>query len=141
MNSPLDNQKDLDALSVRGSVDHHTDFASLRSQKRELLAEQQSRWAEGNPVSPEELVKRWPTDPKADSDVASVLFEDLLKRLIHLTCYFCVDAIAATPVVSKLIVLRELLSAHQSVKVRKWTSFKEFACLGDVFIVTSEAHQ
>ena len=29
---------------------------------------------------PEELLPRWPTDPKADPDVASLLFEDFLQR-------------------------------------------------------------
>jgi serine/threonine protein kinase/tetratricopeptide (TPR) repeat protein len=56
------------------------DFVSLRSLKRELLAE----FRAGDPAAPpEDVLARWPTDPAADPDVASVLFEDFLRRRGH----------------------------------------------------------
>jgi serine/threonine protein kinase/tetratricopeptide (TPR) repeat protein len=55
-------------------------FAVARSQKRALLAQQQASWEAGAPVRPEELLARWPTDPAADPDVVSLLFEDFLRR-------------------------------------------------------------
>jgi serine/threonine protein kinase len=58
----------------------HSKVAVLRSLKRDLLAEQQSRGVEDRPASPEELLPRWPTEPRADADVASLLFENLLQR-------------------------------------------------------------
>ncbi|MEI7688549.1 MAG: hypothetical protein WCL32_26380, partial [Planctomycetota bacterium] len=57
-----------------------TNFGTSRSQKRLLLAEQESGWAAGDPLSPEELLKRWPVNPDDDDDVASVLFADLIQR-------------------------------------------------------------
>ena len=56
------------------------DFAPLRSQKRRLVAELRDGWEAGRPVSPEELLARWPGDPEADPDVASLLFEDFCQR-------------------------------------------------------------
>ncbi len=56
------------------------DFSVLRSRKRELLAEQRSRWAEGQPPEPEELMARWPTDPQTDPDAAALLWEDYSQR-------------------------------------------------------------
>lgn len=56
------------------------DFAVLRSLKRELLEELRSHRQLGNPVAPEDLLPRWPTDPQADPDVASLLFEDFCQR-------------------------------------------------------------
>jgi serine/threonine protein kinase/tetratricopeptide (TPR) repeat protein len=56
------------------------DFVSLRSLKRELLAEIQAGDGCGGAPSPEDVLARWPTDPAADPDVASVLFEDFLRR-------------------------------------------------------------
>jgi tetratricopeptide (TPR) repeat protein len=56
------------------------DFSMLRARKRELLAEQRSRWEEGRPLPPEELLGRWPTDPDIDPDAASLLLEDYLQR-------------------------------------------------------------
>ena len=56
------------------------DFSMLRARKRELLDEQRSRWAEGQPLQPEELLGRWPTDPDSDPDAASLLLEDYLQR-------------------------------------------------------------
>ena len=56
------------------------DFSMIRARKRELLAEQRSAWLEGRPLEPEELIKRWPTDPDSDPDVASLLLEDYLQR-------------------------------------------------------------
>jgi serine/threonine protein kinase/Tfp pilus assembly protein PilF len=34
----------------------------------------------GGSVAPEEVLRRWPADPRADGDVASALFADLLRR-------------------------------------------------------------
>ena len=51
-----------------------------RSQKRELLAEQQEDWAADRPAPPEHYLKRWPTDPKADADAASLLVAEIFQR-------------------------------------------------------------
>ena len=56
------------------------DFSMQRACKRELLAEQRSRWVAGRPLQPEELLERWPTDPDGDPDAASLLLEDYLQR-------------------------------------------------------------
>src|SRR5437016_2883788 len=56
------------------------DFASQRGAKRELVEELRSRREAGDAVQPEELLKRWPGDPGADPDVASLLFEDYRQR-------------------------------------------------------------
>jgi serine/threonine protein kinase/Tfp pilus assembly protein PilF len=55
-------------------------FAALRSQKRALLAEQRAGWNEGRPAPPEDLLRRWPTDPAADPDAASLLAADYFQR-------------------------------------------------------------
>jgi eukaryotic-like serine/threonine-protein kinase len=70
----------LEPASERTSVGRSGDFGQLRSRKRELLAEQEDRWAAGSPVSPELIVAHWPKDAAADDDVASVLFQDLMHR-------------------------------------------------------------
>ena len=57
-----------------------TDYAGQRSRKRELLAEQQGRWVEGDPAPPEDFLARWPSDPESDPDVASLLAKDLFER-------------------------------------------------------------
>jgi serine/threonine protein kinase/Flp pilus assembly protein TadD len=55
------------------------DFVAARSLKLKLLSEfAESR--EGEPLRPEDLLVRWPTDPRADPDVASVLFADYQRR-------------------------------------------------------------
>jgi eukaryotic-like serine/threonine-protein kinase len=56
------------------------DFSLLRSRKRELLSEQRSRSAEGRPLELEELMARWPTNPKTDPDTAALLWEDYSQR-------------------------------------------------------------
>ena len=56
-------------------------FVAVRSVKRSLLAELQSAGNRGTPMRPEELLARWPTDPRKDQDVASILFEDYQQRL------------------------------------------------------------
>jgi hypothetical protein len=58
-------------------------FSVLRGRKRAILAEQNSRWEEGKPVPPEDLLRRWPTDPATDPDAASLLFEDYFQRRKH----------------------------------------------------------
>jgi serine/threonine protein kinase/Flp pilus assembly protein TadD len=55
-------------------------FAEARSLKRELL-EELRRGGAGGPVRPEDLLSRWPDDPKDDPDVASLLFADYCARL------------------------------------------------------------
>src|SRR5437879_2074101 len=55
-------------------------FVEIRGRKRELLDEFRSSWEAGNAPRPEELLPRWPGDPEQDSDVASLLFEDFLRR-------------------------------------------------------------
>jgi len=52
----------------------------VRSRKRALLAEQRASWDEGRPVPPEEILRRWPTDPAKDPDAASLLVEDYFQR-------------------------------------------------------------
>ena len=61
--------------------------AEARSQKRDLLAEQQEDWAADRPAPPEHYLERWPTDPKADPDAASVRIgpaESALTRMFFL---------------------------------------------------------
>jgi serine/threonine protein kinase/tetratricopeptide (TPR) repeat protein len=57
------------------------DFLEARSLKHQLLEEQRADWEEGAPVQPEDLLPRWPTNPKVDNDFASILFEDYQRRL------------------------------------------------------------
>jgi len=61
--------------SVRGQS-----FAAARSLKRALLDELRAGQEEGSPRQPEELLMRWPGDPRKDPDVASLLFEDFQQR-------------------------------------------------------------
>ena len=56
------------------------DFADSRRLKRELLEELRSGHEAKKPVRPEELLPRWPGEPDADADVASLLFEDYWAR-------------------------------------------------------------
>src|SRR4029077_14278080 len=51
-----------------------------RSQKRDLLAEQQKDWMADRPAPPEHYLERWPTDPKADPDAASLLVAEIFQR-------------------------------------------------------------
>ena len=62
------------------SAEQPLGFAAVRSLKRELLEELRHGGAEGGPVRPEDLLPRWPTDPRKDPDVASLLFEDFCRR-------------------------------------------------------------
>jgi serine/threonine protein kinase/Tfp pilus assembly protein PilF len=55
-------------------------FAALRTQKRAILAQQRAGWNEGRPSPPEDLLRRWPTDPATDPDAASLLAEDYFQR-------------------------------------------------------------
>jgi serine/threonine protein kinase/tetratricopeptide (TPR) repeat protein len=57
-------------------------FAAARMRKRELLAELCLNET-ADPPSPEDLLARWPTDPKRDSDVASLLFADFQQRSLR----------------------------------------------------------
>ena len=62
------------------SRDEPRSFALLRGQKRAILAEQTAGWSEGRPLPPEDLLRRWPTDPATDPDAASLLVEDYFQR-------------------------------------------------------------
>jgi serine/threonine protein kinase/tetratricopeptide (TPR) repeat protein len=73
--------------TLGGSSRHEVDpadpapsFAEARGLKRELLEELRSRAALGQPIPPEDLLRRWPTAPQTDPDVASLLFEDYCQR-------------------------------------------------------------
>src|SRR5262249_2816778 len=55
-------------------------FHEARSLKRELLAELRAPWQDAAPVRPQDLLQRWPSEPRGDTDVASLLFEDYLRR-------------------------------------------------------------
>jgi serine/threonine protein kinase/tetratricopeptide (TPR) repeat protein len=59
------------------------DYLAARRQKRTLLEQQRSLWEAGHSVQPEDLLPRWPTNPAADPDVASILFEDFRQRRAH----------------------------------------------------------
>ncbi len=65
------------------SVSARCGFSLLRSLKRDLLGEQQAGWDEGRAQAPDELLARWPIDPKGDPDAASVLVEDFLQRRLR----------------------------------------------------------
>ena len=75
---------DVGTRGVGAEAEHSPDeprgFARLRSQKRAILAEQRADWDEGRPVPPEDLLRRWPTDPATDPDAASLLVEDYFQR-------------------------------------------------------------
>ncbi len=66
--------EDMDSLAVG------MDFAAQRGVKRGLVEELRDRHERGDPVNPEEFLSRWPADPRTDSDVASLLFEDYRQR-------------------------------------------------------------
>ena len=83
MNPSLYSQNDDDSLSAVREVEPRLDFAELRSRKRELLADQKSRWSNGDPASVEDLLQHWPKNPHDDADVASVLMEDMLQRRLQ----------------------------------------------------------
>jgi serine/threonine protein kinase/lipoprotein NlpI len=51
------------------------EYLDARRRKRELLAE-----VDGGRATPEEVLPRWPANPDADADVASLLFEDFRRR-------------------------------------------------------------
>ena len=55
-------------------------FVAARSTKRKLLAELCAASEANHPVRPEELLPRWPSNPGADPDVASLIFEDFRQR-------------------------------------------------------------
>jgi len=51
------------------------EYLDARRRKRELLAE-----VDGGRATPEDALARWPANPDADADVASLLFEDFRRR-------------------------------------------------------------
>src|SRR5437588_5042790 len=56
------------------------DFLASRSVKQRLLEEQRAGWEAGKGARLEELIARWPGDPNADPDAASLLFEEYCQR-------------------------------------------------------------
>src|SRR4051794_18804809 len=56
------------------------DAIEERGKKRDLLAEQQEGWAADRPVPAELLLARWPVDPHADADAASILVAEFFER-------------------------------------------------------------
>jgi serine/threonine protein kinase/tetratricopeptide (TPR) repeat protein len=81
MSQRLDNG--VEDASVRDAWDSPPaqDFAAMRSLKRELM--QELRAGAADPVTPEDLLSRWPADPHTDPDVASLLLEDFLQRRLR----------------------------------------------------------
>ncbi len=77
MASGIDDGK-RDCLDGRGTS--QAVFSTVRARKRAILEEQRRGWMEERPERPEELLNRWPTDPKRDPDAASLLLEDYLQR-------------------------------------------------------------
>jgi eukaryotic-like serine/threonine-protein kinase len=63
-----------------GTSQPRADFERVRSVKRDLLRELSESHLQGKPVPPEDLLRRWPTDPALDRDVASLLFDDYCRR-------------------------------------------------------------
>ncbi len=55
-------------------------YLEARSLKRELLQEQQARWDNDDPIEPEDLLARWPTNPVDDPHSVAVLYEDMLRH-------------------------------------------------------------
>ena len=54
--------------------------ADVRSQKRDLLAEQQKDWAADQPCPVDHYLERWPADPNTDPDAASLLVSEIFQR-------------------------------------------------------------
>jgi serine/threonine protein kinase/lipoprotein NlpI len=82
-----DSEKGDRPLEERGTVPFFAEagteelsFVAARSIKRKLLAELCADDEADRPVRPEEVLPHWPTDPKDDPDVASLLFEDFRQR-------------------------------------------------------------
>jgi serine/threonine protein kinase/Tfp pilus assembly protein PilF len=65
---------------LAGAEPSVADFAARRSVKREILDELRAGWDDGQPATPEDLLARWPGNPDADPDVASLLFQDYCQR-------------------------------------------------------------
>src|SRR5947208_177296 len=72
------NSSQIDSVLDRSAV--FPAFMESRKIKLEILEEQQQQWESGLRPDPAELLGRWPVDPQADPDAASVLYEDLLQR-------------------------------------------------------------
>jgi len=77
---PDDSERVPDLGAAGAETPPSVDFALARSVKRELFAELQAGWEEGQPIRPEDLLIRWPGNPQTDPDVASLLFEDYCQR-------------------------------------------------------------
>ena len=54
--------------------------ADVRSQKRDLLAEQQKDSAADQPCPVDHYLERWPADPNTDPDAASLLVSEIFQR-------------------------------------------------------------
>ncbi len=55
-------------------------YLDSRRRKREALGQLSAPRGDGSRPTPEEVLPQWPTDPAADADVASLLFEDFCRR-------------------------------------------------------------
>src|SRR5579883_12410 len=75
---------DLSPPASDGGLVHRStsiSFNEARSLKRELLAEFRTGLEGGQGLQPENLLPRWPGNPRDDLDFASILFEDYQHRL------------------------------------------------------------
>ena len=68
-------------------------------------------------------------------------FQNLLIRLLHLTGGLSVNTVAAALFDAEAAVPRELIRPHECKKIGLLTRFKQFARLGDVFVVAAQPHQ
>ena len=60
-----------------------TTLLAIQQGKHALLDELKQSWEAGAPARLEDLLGRWPTQPKDDPDVASLLFEDWRQQRRH----------------------------------------------------------
>src|SRR4051794_15159178 len=77
MSGEIFSQNNSDTVKIRPAAPNALE---ARSQKRDLLAEQNQDWAEDHPHPPEHYLERWPVDAKADPDGASVLVAKIFQR-------------------------------------------------------------
>ncbi len=83
MNRQSDDSTLAPPPGTAGDAPEQPSNATVGSTKGRLLAEFREQWRRGTPVLPEEVLRRWPVDPAADPDVASMLFEDYFQRRRH----------------------------------------------------------
>jgi serine/threonine protein kinase/Flp pilus assembly protein TadD len=80
MNTRVEDMRVRPAVEDQDSLAVGVDFAARRSAKREILEDFRARREAGQRIQPEDLLPRWPENPHADADVASLLFEDYQQR-------------------------------------------------------------